>query len=115
LPQIPERITLTQPKVWEATYEALREQRATDMDHENAASQLLLDVWLWTLNAYHIPGDSPFAALAKLTRTLDIPMLRVAHCVRDIAHGQDRGKDLRAMVESEDLRYRRLFEEAFWR
>ena len=115
LPQVPERITLTQPAVWEATRQAFREQRATDMDYENAASQLLLDVWLWTTNAYNAPADSPFADLSGLTHALDVPMLRVAHCVRDIAHGRDRSKDLRAMVESEDLGYRTLFEEAIWR
>jgi len=115
LPQIPERITLTQPQVWEATLKAFREHQATAIDHENAASQLLLDVWLWTVKAYKAPEGSPFSKLAELTCALDTPMLRVAHCIRDIAHGQDRGKDLQTMVESEDLRYRALFEEAFWR
>jgi hypothetical protein len=40
----------------------------------------------------------------------------VAHCLRDIAHGdKSRSADLKKMVKSNDPAYRRLFEEAFWR
>lgn len=40
----------------------------------------------------------------------------VAHCIRDIAYGDEgRVDDLAAMVGSDEPEYRKLFEDALWR
>ena len=59
---------------------------------------------------------SPFATLAQLTREIESPALQIAHCIRDLAYGDEsRTGDLRAMVQSEEPGYRQIFEEALWR
>jgi energy-coupling factor transporter ATP-binding protein EcfA2 len=116
LPQIPTRLTLAEPRVWESTIEAFRRHHADATDAEHAASQLLLDVWLWSEGHHDRPEQSPFRELAELTRFSDAPMLRIAHCIRDIAYGtKPRIADLKAMVESAEPAYRKIFEDAFWR
>ena len=116
LPQVPERITLTDPRLWQRTEGAFAHHRADEVDYLHAASQLLCDVCLW-YTGYHDERDqSPFASLAELTRHIDSPPLRVAHCVRDLAYGDaSRADDLLTMACSEEPEYRRLFEEVFWR
>ncbi len=116
LPQVPGRITLTDPQVWQHTEEAFVQNRAGETDCLHAASQLLFDVWLWLFGGHDDPGQSPFPTLAQLTRHIDSPPLRVAHCIRDLAYGDEsRAAELVALVRSEDPAYRTLFEEAFWR
>jgi hypothetical protein len=73
-------------------------------------------MWLWFAEYHDERDHSPFASLAQLTRHIDSPPLRVAHCIRDLAYGDaSRADDLLAMVRSEEPEYRKLFEEAFWR
>jgi hypothetical protein len=116
LPQVPRRITLADPHVWQLTEEAFASHGAGETDCLHAASQLLLDAWLWFAGAHDHPDKSPFASLVRLTRPVDAPPLRVAHCIRDLAYGDEsRANDLVAMVRSKEPAYRRLFEEAFWR
>ena len=116
VPRIPECITLTDPQVWKRTEESFVQNRVTEMDCLHAASQLLVDVWLWLVESHDTLEQSPFANLAQLTRDIDSPPLRVAHCIRDLAYGDEsREKDLIAMVNSKDPRCRQLFVDAFWR
>jgi NACHT domain len=115
LPQVPRRITLADPGVWQRTEEAFASHHASEADCLHGASQLLFDVWLWFAGAYDHPDKSQFASLVRLTRGVDAPPLRVAHCIRDLAYGDEsREDDLVAMVHSTEPGYRRLFEEAFW-
>ena len=116
LPQVPGRITLTDPGVWQRTEEAFASHGAGETDCLHAASQLLLDVALWFAGTHNHPDQSPFTSLVRLTRHVDAPPLRVAHCIRDLAYGDTfKENDLVAMVHSTEPAYRRLFEAAFWR
>jgi hypothetical protein len=55
LPQAPWRITLTDPRVWQRTEEAFARRHADEVDCLHAASQLLLDVWLWFAEYHNEP------------------------------------------------------------
>ena len=47
---------------------------------------------------------------------MDAPPLRIAHCIRDLAYGDEsRTDDLIAMVKSDDPHYRVIFEACLWR
>jgi hypothetical protein len=57
-----------------------------------------------------------FAELADQTRHCDGASLRIAHCIRDLAYGDDsRTDDLTDMVASDDPAYREIFERCYWR
>jgi hypothetical protein len=115
LPRVPARITLTNPNVWHRTLPAFRNNVATAADCSSAAAQLLLDVWLYVTDAISLREESPFAALASLTRQSTVAELRIAHCIRDLAYGDNsRADDLRAMVESDDPELVRVFRRACW-
>lgn len=116
LPHVPGRITLTNPAIWRRTLKAYRSGLATQSDHEHAASQLLLDNWLFMVSYHNDKKSSPFRELAELTREIDAPLLRIAHCLRDLVYGnENRTQDLVVMVQSDDPAYVRIFEDAFWR
>jgi hypothetical protein len=88
---------------------------AAEADCLDAASQLLFDVWLWFAGCHDNPDQSPFGSLAQLTRGIDAPPLRIAHCIRDLAYSDaSRIDDLIGMVHSTRSEYCRLFGEAFW-
>jgi len=109
------RITFTDPYVWQRTEAAFAQQLAEESDYLYAASQLLLDVWLWITGCHSSVNESPFLILAKLTRQIDFPPSHIAHCIRDIAYGdKPRVKDLEAMIHSKDPAYRTIFVEACW-
>ena len=115
LPRIPSRITIADPELWKDTEDSFRKGRATEADVHHAACFLLLDIWLWVTECYAQPKDSRFRGLVELTRGHSAPELRVAHCLRDIAHGsKSREADLGAMLESADPATRRMFVEACW-
>ena len=81
-----------------------------------AAWLLSIDAWIWLAGLPEVVAESPIARVAELTREVDEPPLRLAHCIRDLAHGDEaRSEDLAAMVASEDPGYRRLLEERLWR
>ncbi len=80
-----------------------------------AANQLMFDIWLFIHEHHDEPKESPYAELAAATRDMDEPALRIAHCLRDLAYGDEsRGDDLVEMVQSDDPDYRALFVEALW-
>ena len=115
LPQIPARITIANPELWQSVELAFESGKATEADVHHAATFLLLDIWLWVTGCYDLPRASRFHNLAELTRASTAPELRIAHCLRDIAHGNEsREADLRAMLGSEDPATRRLFIDSFW-
>ena len=88
----------------------LAEGKATPPDRELAACLLLFDIWMWITECYPAPEASLFEWLAAITREDPLPELRVAHCLRDIAFGnQQRVTDLEAMVNSKKPEFKRLF------
>jgi len=115
LRQVPERITVANPRIWQRTEAAFIEGKADRWDEQHAATHLLFDIWLWLSDCYDGSSESPFATLADLTQNTPSVPLRVAHCLRDLAHGNEsRRDDLVAMVESDDAACRDLFQDAFW-
>jgi hypothetical protein len=57
-----------------------------------------------------------FAQLAEKTCALDHAPLRVAHCIRDLAYGDEgQAATLKKMVQSDDSEYRDIFERCYWR
>ena len=80
-----------------------------------AAWQLIFDSWLYIFGYYEKREESLFKNLARLTADHDAPPLRIAHCIRDLAYGDEtRTKDLVKMVRSKDPRYRKIFETCYW-
>jgi hypothetical protein len=115
LPRVPEGITLFEPSVIADTLRAFRAGTPGESDCYHAGAQLLLDAWIYFAELTESPSDSPFRELAALTRDHPSPVLRVAHCLRDMAYGdRSRVADLEKLVESNDPGYRSLFREAFW-
>jgi hypothetical protein len=116
LPTIPQRITLFDETWWKQTETAFAKGDINDIEIYSAAWQLLFDTWLYVFEYYQSPEESLFSRLADLTRTRTEPPLRIAHCIRDLAYGDEsRTKDLVAMVKSEDPEYRAIFETCLWR
>jgi hypothetical protein len=115
LPNVPQRIDRFDESIWKETENAFAEGTAAETEIYRAAWQLLFDVWLWITEYYKSPDESLFRRLAELTRDVDAPPLQIAHCIRDIAHGDEsRIKDLRAMIHSDDPAYREIFERCYW-
>lgn len=115
LPKIPGRITIADAGLWRSVESAFASGKATEAEIEHAATFLLLDIWLWVTECYETPDKSRFRILAELTRDNSAPQLRVAHCLRDIAHGDEsREADLRDMIGSGDPATQRMFVDAFW-
>jgi hypothetical protein len=71
---------------------------------------------MWITECYPAPEQSPFVRLVAITRQDPLLELRVAHCLWDIAFGNEqRIADLKAMVNSEEPELKRLFVDACWR
>ena len=52
----------------------------------------------------------------RTRRFTDEPPLRIAHCIRDLAYGDEsRTDDLVTMVQSSDPAYKEIFERCYWR
>lgn len=70
----------------------------------------------WPAEVTNEPHDSPLRHIAGGSKGIDEPPLRLAHCIRDLAYGEEsRADDLVAMVNSDDPGYRKMFEECLWR
>ena len=116
LPKVPERINLFDQAVWRQVENAFANGKAGETEVYRAAWQLLFDSWLYIFGYYSSPAETIFGNLADLTRTIDAAPLRIAHCIRDLAYGDtSRADHLLAMVESQDLEYRSIFEACYWR
>jgi hypothetical protein len=116
LPSVPERMVLLHEATWDRLEQCFQSGIPNDDDHYAAAYLLLLDGFLWIAEVHEQPADSRFARLAELTQNVESPPLRLAHCIRDLAYGDEsRSNELAKMVKSEDPAYRRMFEECLWR
>jgi hypothetical protein len=116
LTSVPERMDFMDPESWRAVEERYESGLLNAGDDDYAAWLLLLDSWLWLGELYQTPQDSNFVRLASLTRSSAAPSLCFAHCIRDLAYGDEsRTQDLVDMVRSEEPAYRRMFEEFLWR
>jgi hypothetical protein len=138
LTMLPDRQPLVDPGAWRSALDAFTEGTADEQATWSAASQLFLDGALYMLG-FHQPEDdwldalgysgdmiaahrttaaetqSLFAQLADNTRDRPDPALRIAHCIRDLAYGDEsRAEDLKAMVESEDPAYHQIFVDCYW-
>ncbi len=100
---------------WKRVEQAFEEGKASDIEIYSAAWQLLFDVWLYIFEYYETPNKSLFHRIAELTRNSEAASLRIAHCIRDIAYGNEsRAKDLLAMLRSDAPEYRSVFETCGW-
>ena len=117
LPKVPERLARFYGKnaldrlVRSAARHALGEAEVYD-----AAALLLVDIWAWSFSDLKGVEQSPYYQLAELTRGVEAAPLRIAHCLRDLAHGDEhRTGDLKQMVRSQDPEYRAIFKRCYWR
>jgi hypothetical protein len=117
LPQVPDRIAiLFDQEQWKHVESAFEQQSDGQCEMYFAAWLLLIDCWLYIFEVYQTSDESIFTHLADLTRASDAPALRVAHCIRDLAYGDEtREDDLVTMVQSDDPAYRTMFERCLWR
>jgi len=116
LPDVPRRLHHFQPATWQRVAEAFEQGNAGETEVYLAAWQLLFDANLYRFGYYETKDDTLFGHLADLTRAVDTPPLRIAHCIRDLTYGDEsRTDDLVAMVQSDDPAYREIFETCYWR
>ena len=116
LPRIPQRISLFDKSMWKQVENAIEKGNAGETEIYGAAWQLIFDSWLYIFGYYNESEGSIFSHLADLTREMEAPPLRIAHCIRDLAYGDEsRTDDLVSMVHSEDPQYREIFETCLWR
>jgi len=116
LPLIPERITMVNPQIWDRTLASFENNLTSELDSRRAATDLLFDTWLYLIEYHDSKKDSPFARLAELTCAIDHPALRLVHCIRDLAYGEEeREQALMEMVESEDPAMKKLLVDCCWR
>jgi hypothetical protein len=114
LPTLPGRLRTYDAALWERTTTRI-EAGATDLDLWWAAHHLLTDSALWIAEVYKQPSDSPAAKLARLTREINFPALRIVHCLRDLAYGDEaRTDDLVNFVKSRDPEYQKFFRDSYW-
>jgi hypothetical protein len=112
---VPERMVLLDAETWHNVNKAFSKGNFSESEVYAAAWLLLFDSKLWLIEAIETPENSPFRHLADITRDIDQPPLRFAHCIRDLAYGdRSRIKELVAMVNSHDPAYRNMFEGCLW-
>jgi energy-coupling factor transporter ATP-binding protein EcfA2 len=113
LPSVPSRLWLYQPETWRRVEANFASSVVDENDSYAAAWLLLYDIWLFITGAYPTPDASPFNRLAELTRDHDAPALQVAHCLRDLTHGDEtQAEKLNMMIA--DPRFHQLFHDAMW-
>lgn len=116
LPNLPRRITLFDEKTWHRVEQAFEKDKIGQTAIYQAAWLLLFDSWLFIFGYHNSPATSLFKRLARLTRDRDAAPLRIAHCIRDLAYGNEaRADELVAMIDSDDPEYRAIFEACHWR
>jgi len=116
LPNIPQRSKLLDDVLWNAVESAFEGKKFGEFEIYFAAWQLLFDSWLKVQGFYESESPPALGRLAEETSAIDVPPIRIAQCIRDIAYGHEsRVADLKAMVRSEDPDYAAVFEKCFWR
>ncbi|MBS1827084.1 MAG: NACHT domain-containing protein [Acidobacteria bacterium] len=115
LPTIPQRIRAYDQSLWDRTTHNIESGKASEVDLWWAAHHLLTDSAFWIAEVFKHPSESPATKLAKLTKDSDFHALRITHCLRDLAYGDEsRTQDLINMVNSPDPRYQKFFRDAYW-
>ncbi len=115
LPELPSRMILFKQNTLERVENALAHGTAGETEYYVAACELNIDSWLYQLGYYRSSDETMFRRLAELTQNINTPVLRIAHCIRDLAYGnQSRTRDLMSMVGSTDPEYRDIFENSLW-
>lgn len=115
LRDVPEHLYIYEPSWWKESETIFKEGKPVEADYYIAAWQLLLDAWLYIYNYHDSSEKSPFSALAELTKDINEPSLRIAHCIRGLAYGNaSRTDDFVEMVHSKDCRYRDIFSRFGW-
>jgi len=116
LPEVPQRLaSFFDQALLEEAEKAFSENAADEAQNYYAGSQLLFDSWLYIFGFYQSRDETIFGDLVELTRGKDVPQLRIAHCIRDLAYGDEsRADDLVSMVQSDDPEYRSIFETCLW-
>ena len=103
------------PEIWRRTLRAFRDSTDDELDCRHAASQLLLDIWLYIAGCIDSQQESPFAELAGMTRSTIRPASGSPTAFGTLAYGdRSREGDLTAMVKSQDPGFQELFRKAFW-
>jgi hypothetical protein len=140
VPTIPKRILMVQPEWWTTIRDAFQHGEPTHSDIYAASALLIFSGMLYIIGldqpdyallrerfSYtderieELQKDSEsaraiFDQIADLTRSRNDAALCIAHCIRDLAYGDEsRADDLKRMVQSEDPEYREIFERCYWR
>jgi hypothetical protein len=116
LPNIPKRVNLYNESLWHKVEKSFEKEKPGEFEIYFAAWLLIFDAWLYVLEYYTTKDESIFAHLADITREVDVPPLCIAHCIRDLAYGDEsRTEDLKVMINSDDPEYRKIFETVYWR
>jgi hypothetical protein len=116
LPNVPERVTFFNRSLWKKVETTFEKEEPGEFEVYIAAWLLIFDTWLYVFEYHNTKDESIFAHLADVTREVDAPPLRIAHCIRDLVYGnKSRTEDLVLMVNSDDPQYRKIFEKVYWR
>jgi hypothetical protein len=116
VPTIRSRIEFPDRANWQALMNRLEQNHPAPGDEDLAAVLLLLDALVARDEKSQSSKRAELERLAECTRASHAPVLRLAHCLRDLADGDEsRTEDLVAMVRSEDPATRKLMEECLWR
>jgi hypothetical protein len=117
LPSAHERTGFLVSQLSNVVLEPFISETASETQIYTASSQLIFDSWLRRLRDTRrqvFLDRARFEELALLTRRLEVPALRIAHCIRDaMMSGDDTRLDdnLVAMVESGDRSYQAILGE----
>jgi hypothetical protein len=116
IPRIQYRVPQFNGNTWSKVEASFDSDTADEAEEFLAAWLLFFDSWLYIHQYYASPEDSPFGNLAVLTRDSVAPALNIAHCIRDLAFGDEsRIDDFVMMVSSDEPAYRSIFERCHFR
>jgi hypothetical protein len=115
LPNLDQRFTMYSQQLEEQIESSFEKRLFGEKEIYYAAWLLIFDGWLNIYGYYTSPNGSLFNHIADLTRDINMAPLRVAHCIRDLCYNDvSRTKDLVEMINSQDPKYRIIFEECLW-
>ncbi|HEX7335021.1 MAG TPA: NACHT domain-containing protein [Pyrinomonadaceae bacterium] len=114
IPRIHLRIPQLDKNYWSKVEASFSRTAVNETKEFIAAWLLIFDAWLYIHESYNYPTDSPFKNLANLTKDSDAAPLNIAHCIRDLAFGDEtRNVDLINMVRSSDRKFQSIFENCY--
>jgi hypothetical protein len=113
---LPQKNTIKVEALWKKIETTFNKNKEGEPEIYTAAWLLIFDAWLYIYGYYQSKDESMSTHLADITRDIDAPPLRIAHCIRDLVYGDEsRTEDLVSLVRSDDPEYREIFETAYWR